>query len=123
MNEPMDIEAVRTEALRKLGRNVVNFAKIEGALKYLLLMSQVEGNPKTISDQLRKKQTRLRKQTLGRLIEEFNKNIVSDPNQSDPTLDSSGTEMSISLKITCNNPDFLEAKKRSSPTLWLNGTG
>jgi hypothetical protein len=46
MNEQMDIESVRTEALRKLGRNVVNFAKIEAGFKLLLSISQVEGTPK-----------------------------------------------------------------------------
>lgn len=43
MDEPIDIEVVRTEALRKLGRNIVNFSKIEGILKYLLSVSQIEG--------------------------------------------------------------------------------
>jgi hypothetical protein len=35
----MDIETVRAEALRKLGRNVVNFAKIEAGLKLLLSLN------------------------------------------------------------------------------------
>ena len=39
MDKPIDIEVVRTEALRKLGRNIVNFSKIEGTLKYLLSVS------------------------------------------------------------------------------------
>ena len=82
MNEPVDIEVVRTEALRKLGRNVVNFSKIEVAFKYLLSVSQFEGSEKTISDQLLRKQTILRKQTLGKLVREFSKNILDDASQS-----------------------------------------
>ena len=107
----MDIEAVRTEALRKLGRNVVNFAKIEAAFKHLLSISQVEGTPETIFDQLHKNQTRLHKQTLGGLVQEFNKNVVSDRSQSEPTPDFSETKISILLKLTCDNPDVLEAQK------------
>jgi hypothetical protein len=68
MNESVDIEVLRDEALRKLGRNIVNFAKIEAAFKYLLSVSQLEGTEKTISDQLGKNQTRLEKKTLGNLV-------------------------------------------------------
>lgn len=114
MNEQMDIEVVRTEALRKLGRNVVNFAKIEAGFKLLLSISQVEGTPKTISDQLRKNQTRLRKQTLGGLVQEFHKNVVSDPSQSEPKPDVSSEErISISFKFAYDDPDFSKAQKRA----------
>jgi hypothetical protein len=63
MNESVDIEVLRDEALRKLGRNIVNLAKIEAAFKHLLSVSQLEGTEKTISDQLGKNQTRLEKKT------------------------------------------------------------
>jgi hypothetical protein len=116
MNESVDIEAVRAEALRKLGRNIVNFSKIEAAFKYLLSVSQLEGAEKTISEQLRRNQTRLRKQTLGKLVQEFNKNILGtilgDASQSEPTLDFSGARISVSFKVTYNNPVFLKLQKR-----------
>jgi hypothetical protein len=113
MNESVDIEAVRAEALRKLGRNIVNFSKIEAGFKYLLSVSQLEGTGKTISDQLRRNQTRLRKQTLGKLVQEFNKNILGDASESEPTPDCSGAVISISFKVTYNNPDFLKIQKRA----------
>lgn len=118
MNESVAIEAVRAEALRKLGRNVVNFSKIEAALKYLLSVSQfkeieIEGTEKTISDQLHRKRTRLRKHTLGKLVQEFNKNILGDASQCETTIDSSEAGISVSFKVTCNNPDFLKVQKRA----------
>jgi len=114
MNESVDIEAVRAEALRKLGRNIVNFSKIEAGFKYLLSVSQLEGTGKTISDELRRNQTRLRKQTLGKLVQEFNKNILGDASQSESNRDFYGTGISLSLsfKVTYNNPDFLKVQKR-----------
>ncbi|MEP0749640.1 hypothetical protein [Trichocoleus sp. ST-U2] len=108
----MDIEAVRAEALRKLGRNIVNFSKIEAAFKYLLSVSQLEGDGKTISAQLRRNQTRLRKQTFGKLVQEFNNNILGDASQSEPISDFSGAGISLSFKVNCNNPDFLKVQKR-----------
>ncbi|MBD1840060.1 hypothetical protein H6F78_04765 [Coleofasciculus sp. FACHB-64] len=112
MNESVDIEAVRAEALRKLGRNIVNFSKIEAAFKYLLSVSQLEGDGKTISAQLRRNQTRLRKQTFGKLVQEFNNNILGDASQSEPISDFSGAGISLSFKVNCNNPDFLKVQKR-----------
>lgn len=112
MNESVDIEAVRAEALRKLGRNIVNFSKIEAAFKYLLSVSQLEGSGRKISDELRRNQTRLRKQTLGKLVEEFNKNILADASQTEPTQDLSGAGISLSFKVTYNNPEFLKVQKR-----------
>ncbi len=112
MTESVNIEAVRAEALRKLGRNIVNFSKIEAAFKYLLSVSQLEGTEKTISAQLSKNQIRLRKQTLGKLVQEFNKNILEDASQSEPTPDFSGAGVSVSVKVTYDNPDFLKVQKR-----------
>lgn len=117
MNESVDIEVVRAEALRKLGRNIVNFSKIEAAFKYLLSVSKVEGAGKTIKEQLLRNQTRLRKQTLGKLVQEFNKNILGDASQSQPTPDFSGTGISLSFKVTYDNPDFLKIQKRTLASL------
>jgi hypothetical protein len=108
----MDIETIRVEALRKLGRNVVNFAKIEAGLRLLLSIGQVEGTTKTISEQVRRNQTRLRKQTLGRLVQEFNKNIMVDASHTESPESLSELEISFSLKVTYDDPDFLKVKKR-----------
>lgn len=110
----MDIEAVRVEALRKLGRNVVNFAKIEAAFKHLLFISQIKGTSKTIADQLRKNQTRLSRQTLGILIQEFNTKVLSFPNQPDSMSDDFDMEeISIEFQVICKNSDFLKARKHA----------
>jgi hypothetical protein len=68
---------------------------------------------KTISDQLGRNQTRLRKQTLGKLVQEFNENILGDASQSEPKPDFSGAGISLSFKVTYDNPDFLKIQKRT----------
>ncbi|MBD2024243.1 hypothetical protein [Leptolyngbya sp. FACHB-711] len=113
MNEPIDIEIVRAEALRKLGRNMVNFSKIEAVLKYLLSMGQFEGTEETISEQLRRNQARLHKQSLGKLVQEFHKNVVVDASQVETTTASSNSGISFYFKVTCDNPDFLKIQKRA----------
>jgi hypothetical protein len=113
MNEPidMDIEAVRSEALRKLGRNIVNFSKIEGGLKYLLSISQVEVVEGTFSEQVHKNQDRVRKHTLGKVVQEFHKNVVADASQSEIATDSFDFKIAFYAKVIRNNPDFFESRK------------
>lgn len=107
MNEPIDIEVVRTEALRKLGRNIVNFSKIEGILKYLLSVSQFEGTEE-IPEQLRKNHARLRKQTLGTLVREFHKHVVVDASQIETATASSASEIVFYSKVSST-----QARKRA----------
>ncbi|AFY29482.1 hypothetical protein Cyagr_2376 [Cyanobium gracile PCC 6307] len=62
----IEIETIRSEALRKVGRNVVNFARLESGLKILLSLC-ISGSPKDLK---RKKRRRIRenhRKTLGNL--------------------------------------------------------
>lgn len=109
----MDIETIRAEALRKLGRNIVNLSKLEAGFKHLLAASQVEGTAKTLPKQLRRNQIWLRKQTLGQLVQKFNEDIVGDANEVDPSTNFFGTGMSFSFKVSYGDPGFSKAQKRA----------
>lgn len=113
MQEIADIEIVRTEALRKLGRNIVNFSKIEGCLKLLLAVSEVSGDPKQFSKQVQTKQKNLHKQTLGQLVQGFHKNILSESEQAMLAEDYSGPGISIVLKVVYSDPAFMKAQKKA----------
>ncbi len=113
MNEPIDIEVIRAEALRKLGRNIVNFSKIEGILKCLLSVSHIEWDEEQISEQLCKNQTRLHKQTLGSLVQEFHKNVMVDASHMENAAASISSEFSFYIKFSSNNPASLKARKRA----------
>ncbi|MEM6838982.1 MAG: hypothetical protein AAF609_19275 [Cyanobacteria bacterium P01_C01_bin.120] len=116
MNEPIDdvdIETIRAEALRKLGRNIVNFSKIEAVLKYLLSVSQFEGTKETFFEQFHKNKNKLSKETLGRLVQKFHKNVLVDSSQVKATTNSSDSEFSVSFKATYNDPNFLKSQKRA----------
>ena len=113
MDKPIDIEVVRTEALRKLGRNIVNFSKIEGTLKYLLSVSQIERLSASTRNQLVDNHERFRKRTLGQLVKELHNTVLVDDSQSEPQLDSSELGMSWSFKATYSDSDFLTAQKQA----------
>lgn len=75
MHLPGSLEEVRTEALHKVGRNVVNYAKIEAALKLLLASTNISGSPREL---LRKQQQGIKanhKRTLGELVLLLSKSI------------------------------------------------
>lgn len=117
MQEPREIEAIRAAALRKLGRNVINFAKIEGVLK-ALLESQFEGTlDATLPQQYENHQNRLQKRTLGQLASDFKPQWVSDFEHSDElvpneTVESSKATFSTSFQMAYADPERLAAKKR-----------
>ncbi|MCZ8047965.1 MULTISPECIES: hypothetical protein [unclassified Microcystis] len=103
MDEPIDIEVVRTEALRKLGRNIVNFSKIEGTLKYLLSVTQSEGLSTSTCNQLVDNYERFRKHTLGRLVWKLHDTVLVDDSQSKPQL----------FKVSYSDSDCLNAQKQA----------
>jgi hypothetical protein len=110
----MNIETIRTEALGKLGRNIVNFSKIEGFLKYWLPTTKIEGNivkSSELPDKLLVNRAKNSKKTLGNLVRYFNENILGDTIQSDFPEDDSG-QVSISFNISCSDKEFLERKKQ-----------
>ncbi len=113
MDEPIDIEVVRTEALRKLGRNIVNFSKIEGILKYLLSVTQIEGLSTSTRNRFVDNYERFRKHTLGMLVGKFHDTVLVDDSQSEAQPDSSEPGMSLSLKVSYSDSDCLNAQKQA----------
>ena len=109
--EYMDIETIRTEALRKLGRNIVNFSKIEGLLKHLLPMAKIDENIEKLSDKLFIDREKINKQTLGSLVRDFHKNVLRDAIQANP-LEDDPKRISILFNISYSNQEFLEMKKQ-----------
>jgi hypothetical protein len=107
-----ELEEVRAEALRKLGRNVVNFSKIEAVLKLLLTMSRVEGTAPTLSEQFHGNKARLRKQSLGRLVQEFHKILTDIPMPSEPDVKCAGFGVAYSVNFAFD-PDFVKQQKRA----------
>ena len=92
------LEKVRSEALQKVGRNVVIFAKIEAALKLLLASINIAGSPKELL-KIQQQRTKVnRKKTLGETVTLFNRSLekeAKNPMRIPETLD----EIHISLSF------------------------
>lgn len=61
---------LKDEALWKTGRNVVNFQRIETALKSLILFGELDGNPSTLPQRIARAKTKLNHRPLGRLVDD-----------------------------------------------------
>lgn len=85
--------------LQKIGRNVVNFQRIEGMLKYILSTTNFKGSIKGLSSVLdRKKQENFQK-TLGTLTKDYFKLFNSKEDMHEYPSDRKEQWISFSLKI------------------------
>ena len=99
MNHSADIEMLRNDALRKIGRNVVNFQKVEACLKYLIAISDVQRAPQEIVADHEKKKARLRRQPMGSLAKAFFESVYGTESGPSPPLDSSTIWLSTSFRV------------------------
>jgi len=91
------MESLRDEAFRKIGRNVVNFQKIESLLKVLVLCSRVDGKPETSEITHLLNEKRIQKRPLGDVASMFVRNIIDNKCGDNNELDSS--ELKISFRF------------------------
>lgn len=62
---------VREFALRCIGRNVVNFQKLEHCLKSIALLQRIEGSISEVESEQEKRKATAAKHTLGKAIQEW----------------------------------------------------
>ena len=111
MSECVDVDVQRDAALRKIGRNVVNFQKLEVSLKQILPTLRYAGPLREVQSLHAANVQKIRKKSLGELANSFHsalyagKHIVPDPVES--------TEITIthSFHTELNSTEVAETKK------------
>lgn len=94
---------LRNQALQKIGRNVLNFQRIEKALKSLIVASNIRGHDSDLADIHRKRSADVDKRSMGSLVKEFLATVYANelPGE-DPSPNeyrSNETWISFSLRI------------------------
>ena len=69
----MEIPEIRDEALRKIGRNVVKFQKIEAILKLLVVGREFKGPVRKAKSILKEKRSQIERNSMGKLLEDYMK--------------------------------------------------
>jgi len=74
---PIDMSELKEIALRKIGRNVVNFQKIEAMLKVLVSQINFKGPINEITEILEERKEFVQKQSMGNLMKDYFKSFSS----------------------------------------------
>ncbi len=107
----------RDEVLRKIGRNLVNFQKIEQLLKSVILSSRISGNASAHEKFHKQKSDEIHSQSMGKLVKKFIDHITLE-NSDSTTSDSQINEpyLSFSLSFTMDAA-YIKSKKETLKSL------
>ena len=106
------IKELRDVAFRKIGRNLVNFQKLELALKFIIVRSDLRGYASEAAKVLHDKEKDVDRKALGWLLQDFFKAVYSNHSSNDgPADERDEAWMSISLRIE-SNKNSIRARKR-----------
>jgi hypothetical protein len=74
MEQEPELISLRDEVFRKIGRNLLNFQKIELMLKHLLTNGPISGHLSELTQIREKRANKIRQKTMGSLVGEFVEN-------------------------------------------------
>ena len=104
---------LRNVVFRKIGRNLVNFQKLELALKFIIVRSDLRGYASEAAKVLRDKEKVVDRKALGWLVQDFFKTIYSNHSCDDgPADERDEAWMSISLRLESNEDSIRDRKRQ-----------
>lgn len=112
-----ELESLKNEVHRKLGRNIILFQKIELLLKFLLANSKISGYLDELKIIQERQNKIFEKQTLGQLANQFVENIIFSSGKIDDepnVLKAKGIWISIDCKFSSDSTvyeDYEQEKK------------
>lgn len=117
MESEIDLTKMRDEVFRKIGRNSLNFQKIEHLLKLLIANGQVSGHMSETKEILERQAAAVHKQTMGNLVGKFiDDTLLSHEESSQTTFEPKEPYFSISFNVNADT-DFYESKKQALKSL------
>lgn len=112
MTEPSENHDLASEALRKIGRNVVNFQKMEAMLKYLVSEASFKGPISEIKNIQEEKREASSRKSMGRLLEEFIASVYSEsPHSAEVPENHAGSQIAFSFKVENGASHISEVRK------------
>ena len=105
------VEAARDDVLRKIGRNVVNFQKMEAMLKALNAQQSVSGSLRELQTLATRAKRAVAKQPMGPLVDAFVKHAFSGAPEASGGAVQEEAEVSFSFRIESNEVIAKERKR------------
>lgn len=109
-----DLDGLRNEVLRKIGRNVVLFQQLEVMLKLLVTHGGFSGYARDLEDIKKQHKAKVMKQTLGQVAGQFLENTYGEYPETDdelPELKEKGGHISFSFRIESDEDYYLKTKE------------
>jgi hypothetical protein len=109
-----DLDDLRNEVLRKIGRNVVLFQQFEVMLKLLVTHGRFSGYARDLEDIKKQHKAKVMKQTLGQVSGQFLENTHGEYPETDdelPELKEKGGHISFSFRIESDEEYYLKTKE------------
>ncbi|MDO9270555.1 MAG: hypothetical protein Q7T96_15740 [Methylobacter sp.] len=117
MDSELELIKMRDEVFRKIGRNLLNFQKIELMLKHLITNGRMSGTMSEFKENQEQQATAVHRQTMGKLVGQFIENTFSELDDS-PQSTAEPKEPYISFSFTVNaDADFYENKRQALKSL------
>jgi len=117
MEPKLDLTTIRDEVFRKIGRNLLNFQKIEHMLKYLITNGRMSGYMSELVENQERRSVSIHKHTMGQLVGQFMDNTYQGLEESDQTpVEVKEPYISFSFMIETNS-DFYESKRQALKAL------
>lgn len=105
----MTLEEIQNEVLRKIGRNVLNFQRLEAMLKASIAHSSVQSHPRDLKNALQKKERAVSMKTMGNLVGDYVRSVYEPGNQEHASANNEGTLwLSYSFKIEADEEHVVE---------------
>jgi hypothetical protein len=112
MESELDLKKMRDEVFQKIGRNLLNFQKIEHLLKLLIANGRVFGHMSETKEILERQAAAVHKQTMGNLVGKFIDNTLLNHEESSQTpFEPKEPYFSFSINVNAD-ADFYESKKK-----------
>lgn len=112
-----DLNIMRDEVFRKIGKILLSFQKIEYMLKHLVANGRVSGYASDIMQTLEGKAAAVHKNTMGTLVKDFVGNTFQKSDESpDPPAELIEPYLSISYSIDADE-EFFESKRQALKSL------
>jgi hypothetical protein len=110
MNESKELGDLRDSALRKVGRNVVNFQKVEACLQFLIAVSDIESTH-SLSGAFQTKRVPTKRVPFGHLVDMYYRTVYGADPQSHSAADETKIVITTSFRLESDQSDVKRQKR------------
>jgi hypothetical protein len=111
---PVHIKQRKDETLQKIGRNVVNFQRLEAVLKALVLASTAEGTFRDFQQRQTQRAKLIKKQSLGNLATDFHQTVYESNTHDVPDHPPAEGWLSVSFQLEVDSTVAKDRKRALS---------